>query len=57
MTGSLATVALLVRDYDEAIRFFTQALGFELLEDEPRPTKSTAEWSCSRIYTATAGTC
>jgi catechol 2,3-dioxygenase-like lactoylglutathione lyase family enzyme len=25
--------ALLVKDYDEAIRFFTQALGFALLED------------------------
>lgn len=32
----LATVTLLVRDYDEAIRFFTQALRFELLEDTPR---------------------
>ncbi len=29
----LAHVALLVRDYDEAIAFFTQALGFELVED------------------------
>ncbi len=28
-------VALLVRDYDEAIRFFTQALRFVLLEDTP----------------------
>jgi catechol 2,3-dioxygenase-like lactoylglutathione lyase family enzyme len=33
----IAQVALLVRDYDEAIRFFTQALGFGLLEDSPRP--------------------
>ncbi|AVQ84576.1 extradiol dioxygenase [Variovorax paradoxus] len=32
----LATVTLLVRDYDEAIRFFTEALHFELLEDTPR---------------------
>lgn len=32
----IAQVALLVRDYDEAIRFFTRALGFELLEDSPR---------------------
>lgn len=32
----LASVALLVRDYDEAIRFFTQALRFRLLEDEDR---------------------
>jgi lactoylglutathione lyase len=29
----ITEVALLVRDYDEAIRFYTQALGFELLED------------------------
>ena len=36
MSASLESVALLVRDYDEAIRFFTQAVGFELLEDEPR---------------------
>ncbi len=33
----IAQVALVVRDYDEAIRFFTAALGFELLEDSPRP--------------------
>ena len=33
--GVLATVALIVPDYDEAIAFFTQALGFELLEDRP----------------------
>lgn len=32
----LATVTLLVRDYDEAVRFFTQALRFELVEDTPR---------------------
>jgi catechol 2,3-dioxygenase-like lactoylglutathione lyase family enzyme len=29
----LGLVALLVRDYDEAISFFTQALGFTLRED------------------------
>lgn len=32
----ISSVALLVRDYDEAIRFFTQALRFVLLEDEHR---------------------
>jgi catechol 2,3-dioxygenase-like lactoylglutathione lyase family enzyme len=37
MTRRISQVALLVRDYDEAIRFFTQALDFELLEDEARP--------------------
>jgi len=30
---SIASVALLVRDYDEAIAFYTGALGFDLLED------------------------
>ena len=29
----IAHVALLVRDYDEAIEFFTEKLKFELLED------------------------
>ena len=32
---SIAAVTLLVREYDEAIAFFTDALGFELIEDEP----------------------
>jgi catechol 2,3-dioxygenase-like lactoylglutathione lyase family enzyme len=36
MSGRITQMALLVRDYDEAIRFFTHALGFELLEDSPR---------------------
>jgi catechol 2,3-dioxygenase-like lactoylglutathione lyase family enzyme len=33
---TLAHVALLVRDYDEAIAFFTQTLRFRLVEDAPR---------------------
>jgi len=36
MTRQISQVALLVRDYDEAIRFFTLAVAFELLEDTPR---------------------
>lgn len=32
----LAHVTLLVHDYDEAIAFFTDALGFDLVEDSPR---------------------
>ena len=36
MTQSLAHIALVVRDYDEAISYFTQKLGFVLLEDSPR---------------------
>ena len=35
MTESLACVTLLVHGYDEAIEFFTNALGFSLLEDTP----------------------
>ena len=31
-------VALIVRDYDEAIRFFADVLGFELVEDSPAVT-------------------
>ena len=33
MKERIASATLLVRDYDEAIRYFTTALGFELLED------------------------
>jgi catechol 2,3-dioxygenase-like lactoylglutathione lyase family enzyme len=32
----LGLVALLVRDYDEAIAWFTGSLGFQLISDEPR---------------------
>ncbi len=32
---SVAAVTLVVRDYDEAIAFFTGALGFALVEDTP----------------------
>ena len=33
MTQTLAQVTLVVREYDEAIAFFTHQLGFDLLED------------------------
>jgi catechol 2,3-dioxygenase-like lactoylglutathione lyase family enzyme len=33
MTQALAQVTLVVREYDEAIAFFTEKLGFHLLED------------------------
>lgn len=35
MAQKLGYVALVVRDYDEALAFFTQALGFTLVEDTP----------------------
>ncbi|CAL9653311.1 VOC family protein [Streptomyces sp. enrichment culture] len=36
----VALVTLVVHDYDEAIRFYTEALGFRLVEDTPRPDGS-----------------
>ncbi|MGQ4418093.1 VOC family protein [Streptomyces sp. SAS_269] len=36
----VALVTLVVDDYDEAVRFYTDALGFRLVEDEPRPDGS-----------------
>ncbi len=33
MTRAIVSVALVVRDYDEALAFFTQALRFTLIED------------------------
>ncbi|MFJ9904644.1 VOC family protein [Streptomyces sp. NPDC101152] len=36
----IALVTLVVDDYDEAIRHYTQALGFQLVEDAPRPDGS-----------------
>jgi catechol 2,3-dioxygenase-like lactoylglutathione lyase family enzyme len=37
MRQSLAHIALVVRDYDEAIAFFTQKLRFTLVADEHQP--------------------
>lgn len=35
MTSRIATIALLVRDYDEAIGFYRDTLGFLLVADTP----------------------
>jgi lactoylglutathione lyase len=35
MVQSIGGVALVVRDYDEAIAFFTECLRFDLIEDTP----------------------
>lgn len=37
MAQSLAHLALIVRDYDEAIAWFTEKLGFTLVADEYQP--------------------
>ena len=39
MNQSLGLVSLVVRDYDEALRFFVGKLGFELVEDTPVPAQ------------------
>jgi catechol 2,3-dioxygenase-like lactoylglutathione lyase family enzyme len=36
MSQALACVSVLVRDYDEAIAWYTAALGFRLIEDSPQ---------------------
>ena len=37
MKRSIAHIALVVRDYDEAIRFYVDCLGFCLIEDSYQP--------------------
>jgi len=37
MKQSIAHIALVVRDYDEAINFYVNTLGFTLLEDTYQP--------------------
>ena len=37
MKHSLGLVSLVVRDYDEAIAFFVNVIGFQLVEDAPVP--------------------
>jgi catechol 2,3-dioxygenase-like lactoylglutathione lyase family enzyme len=37
MAQTLAQITLVVREYDDAITFFTDKLGFLLLEDSPMP--------------------
>jgi catechol 2,3-dioxygenase-like lactoylglutathione lyase family enzyme len=52
-------VALIVEDYDEAIAFFVDLLGFELVEDSPALTSRSGKpkrWVVVQ-WPATAGTC
>ena len=42
MNQQLVHIALVVRDYDEAIQFYTQKLNFELIEDTPQ--SKTKRW-------------
>jgi catechol 2,3-dioxygenase-like lactoylglutathione lyase family enzyme len=40
MSQSLGQMALVVRDYDEAIEFYVGTLGFKLVEDTPIPAQN-----------------
>ena len=42
MNQQLVHIALVVKDYDEAIRFYTEKLNFELIEDIPQT--ETKRW-------------
>lgn len=42
MKQSIAHIALVVADYDEAIKFYTEKLNFTLLEDTPQ--SETKRW-------------
>jgi catechol 2,3-dioxygenase-like lactoylglutathione lyase family enzyme len=42
MKQQIGQLSLLVKDYDEAIAFYTEKLGFELLEDTQR--SETKRW-------------
>jgi len=42
MKQSIAHIALVVDDYDEAIKFYTEKLDFTLLEDTPQ--SATKRW-------------
>lgn len=43
MPQTLGYISLVVRDYDEAIAYFTKSLGFELVEDSPSKDRSGQE--------------
>ena len=40
MNRAIVHVSIVVKDYDEAIDFYTETLGFELIEDTPVPEQN-----------------
>ncbi|HEV2442941.1 MAG TPA: VOC family protein [Steroidobacteraceae bacterium] len=52
MKHSIGSVALVVREYDEAIAFYRDKLGFSLIEDTPVPSQNK-RW----VLLAPAGSC
>lgn len=57
MMAHLELVALIVRDYDRAIAFFVDILGFDLVEDSPSTTTDgrPKRWVVVRPPDATTG--
>ena len=55
----LEQLALIVEDYDAAIRFFVDMLGFELVEDSPSLTNDgrPKRWVVVRPPGARTGLC
>lgn len=51
MQASISTIALLVRDYDEALRYFTEVFRFQVIED--RRVSPEKRW----LVVAPAGSC
>jgi catechol 2,3-dioxygenase-like lactoylglutathione lyase family enzyme len=43
MSQTIGYITLVVRDYDEAIAFFTRSLGFNLIEDTPSKDRQGSE--------------
>ena len=54
MNQQIAHIALVVADYDEAIKFYTDKLGFELIDDTPQ--SATKRWVLVKP-TGTGGCC
>ena len=44
MKQNIVHIALVVKDYDEAIDFYVNKLKFELIEDTPQPNKTNVGW-------------
>ena len=40
MPQSMSLIAIVVRDYDEAIAFYTEKLGFDLIDDSAQPEQN-----------------
>lgn len=44
MSQFLARIAIVVEDYDDALEFYVEKLGFQLVEDTPLPEEGDKRW-------------